>query len=582
MAKGEATVQELVDQIDRREIRLPEMQRQYVWRAPRVRDLFDSLYRGWPSGAILLWETDEDVALQDFAVSQTRPSQSSAKLLLDGQERLTSLSAVIRGEPIQTRGRKRPVELLFNLDHPEVSSSVSEAEEDESGESVDLEVSPDEDALEIEGVEDTDATDSEILKNVEGMTFIVKVNRIAKLLNWVSVSDVFANEDNVSFIREAGVTSMDDPRFTMYNDRLNRLRHIKSYVYRLDTLERALSYDEVTEIFVRVNSLGAKLRSSDLALAQITAKWRGSLSVFQSFQAETAKGGLDLDLGAHLRALVVMATGQSRFRTVGSLDRAELVASWESAVQGTNFASNFLRSNCGISSLALLSSPFLVTALSYYGHVRGYAMTDAESIKLRRWALLANAKGRYSRGSSESLLDQDLTTIRSDGGPDQLLDRLASQVGRLEVVEADLAGRNQRSSLFKTLFIALAQDGATDWKTGLKIALGHSGNQDRLQFHHIFPQDLLKARYSSQEIDDISNLAFIGGKTNRQILNAEPAAYLPDLVEKFGLERFQAHLVPLDSGLLKIEAYPQFLEARRALLAVRLDAFLNPKSTITE
>ncbi len=56
--------------IERGELRLPEMQRQYVWRSTRVRDLLDSLYRGYPSGAILLWETDEDVPLQAMAVGQ--------------------------------------------------------------------------------------------------------------------------------------------------------------------------------------------------------------------------------------------------------------------------------------------------------------------------------------------------------------------------------------------------------------------------------------------------------------------------------------------------------------------------------
>ena len=56
MSKAEATVEELVGMIARGELRLPEMQRRYVWRSPRVRDLLDSLYRGYPSGAILLWE----------------------------------------------------------------------------------------------------------------------------------------------------------------------------------------------------------------------------------------------------------------------------------------------------------------------------------------------------------------------------------------------------------------------------------------------------------------------------------------------------------------------------------------------
>jgi len=115
MAKAEATVEELVGMVERGELRLPEMQRQYVWRSPRVRDLMDSLYRGYPSGAILLWETDEAVPLQEMAVTQSANPYATTRLLLDGQQRLTSLSAVIRGEPVKVRGRVRPIELLFNL-----------------------------------------------------------------------------------------------------------------------------------------------------------------------------------------------------------------------------------------------------------------------------------------------------------------------------------------------------------------------------------------------------------------------------------------------------------------------------------
>jgi len=103
MAKSEASVEELVSMIERGELRLPEMQRRYVWRSTRVRDLLDSLYRGYPSGAILLWETDEEVPLQDFSVSQQSNPYKSTRLLLDGQQRLTSLSSVIRGEPISVR-----------------------------------------------------------------------------------------------------------------------------------------------------------------------------------------------------------------------------------------------------------------------------------------------------------------------------------------------------------------------------------------------------------------------------------------------------------------------------------------------
>src|SRR5437762_11948873 len=137
-------MEELVGMIERGELRLPEMQRQYVWRATRVRDLLDSLYRGYPSGAILLWDTDEAVPLQEFAVSQQANPYKSTRLLLDGQQRLTSLSAVIRGAPVTVRDSKKAVELLFNLDHPDALSVVTEVNEEEGGEDDDDELRDDE------------------------------------------------------------------------------------------------------------------------------------------------------------------------------------------------------------------------------------------------------------------------------------------------------------------------------------------------------------------------------------------------------------------------------------------------------
>ena len=82
MSKAEAKVHELVGMIQRGELRLPEMQRRFVWTSTRVRDLLDSLYRGYPSGAILLWETDEDVPLQEFSISQASSPYGTMRLLL--------------------------------------------------------------------------------------------------------------------------------------------------------------------------------------------------------------------------------------------------------------------------------------------------------------------------------------------------------------------------------------------------------------------------------------------------------------------------------------------------------------------
>ena len=528
-----------------------------------VRDLLDSLYRGYPSGAILLWETDEKVPLQDFAVQQEDNPYANTRLLLDGQQRLTSLSAVIRGEQVKVRGRKRPIELLFNLEHPEDVSIVTEVNENSD---------EDEDVTEDE----TEANEDELQNRLDKLTFVVSTRKLEQLPHWVKVSEVFRNDEDAPFLARAGIEKINDPRYTKYSQRLAQLRGIRRYSYRMDVLERTMSYDEVTEIFVRVNSLGAKLRSSDLALAQITAKWRGALEVFQEFQLECADFGFDLDLGIHLKNMIAFATGQSRFLTVGGLPIDRLQSAWTECCRGMEFATNYLRRNVGIDSPSLLSSPFLLIAVAYYGHKRDFQIRPEESEDLRRWVLVANVKGRYSRGSSESLLDQDLATLRDGGSVDALIDRLRSQVGRLDVTADELVGRNQRSALFKTMFLAFRQDGARDWHSDLAIALDHSGAQHKLQFHHVFPKALLtKLGRTPREADDIANLAFIGGRTNRKISDKNPSEYIPKLQETIGDAPFIVQCIPLESDLLGADHYTEFLVRRRELVAERINSFLD-------
>ena len=125
MKKQDVSVESLVDMIERGEVQLPEMQRRYVWRAPRVRDLFDSLYRGYPSGSILVWETNAGIPARELQVHETPTGQEPRKLLLDGQQRLTSLAAVIRGKPINVRGRRRPIDILFILEHPDALEELT-------------------------------------------------------------------------------------------------------------------------------------------------------------------------------------------------------------------------------------------------------------------------------------------------------------------------------------------------------------------------------------------------------------------------------------------------------------------------
>ena len=140
---------------------------------------------------------------------------------------------------------------------------------------------------------------------------------------------------------------------------------------------------------------------------------------------------------------MVFASGQSRFLTVGNYGIDALKKAWKESCEGMEFTMNFLKSNIGIDSPALLASPFLMIVVAYFGHVREYKITPEEAALLRYWALAANAKGRFSRGSSESLLDQDLATLRDGGKVQDLIERLRLQVGRLDITPEELEVQRQ-------------------------------------------------------------------------------------------------------------------------------------------
>jgi hypothetical protein len=577
MQQQNIPISTLVDMYKRGELRLPEIQRHYVWRATRVRDLLDSLYRGYPSGSILMWETDEPVPTRDGAIQQDTTAFAGRKLLLDGQQRLTSLTAVINGDQVQVRGRKKPIEILFNLEHPDgPPSEITEVEGD-----VDSPMTPDdEDSDEAEETGDGDSAVAERFKN---FTFVVASRALQAKPHWVSVSEVFKTANDSIILRQAGVTSLDDPRFQTYSDRLTNLRRLRDYNYVVHVLERSMNYQEVTEIFVRVNSLGAKLRSSDLALAQITSRWQNLLKQLEEFQEECEQNWFTIDLGQFVRAIVIFATKQCLFHNVGKIPVADLKRGWEEAKEGLRFAINFLRTNAGIEDESLLSSPMFIHVLAAISRVKDNKMTHAEQHSLMHWLLVANARGHFSRGSTETLLNEDLAIVFRSGDIAALLEPLKRQFGRLHIEPGDLVNRGANNPLFSLSYLALKDAGAKDWFSGLGLSLTHQGKLHFIQWHHVIPKSLLKEHgYETGEINEIANMAFITGQTNRRISNKDASIYLKDILTKQGVRALAAQYVPLDEELWKIDRYRDFLQVRRVALADCMNAFIQSKAGLPQ
>lgn len=156
------------------------MQRRYVWTSTKVRDLLDSLYRKYPSGSILVWETEGTGISRSLDIEQEKSHLSTRLLLLDGQQRLTSLTAILTGKPVKVKNSKRPIEIMFNLEHPDDISEIEvlEDEEDDTEDEVDEET----ESLEIQ----------EYLKR---LTFVVSSKALEGNKSWIKVTDIFQKSD---------------------------------------------------------------------------------------------------------------------------------------------------------------------------------------------------------------------------------------------------------------------------------------------------------------------------------------------------------------------------------------------------
>lgn len=163
-----------------------------------------------------------------------------------------------------------------------------------------------------------------------------------------------------------------------------------------------------------------------------------------------------------MRALVVFATGQSRFKTVGSISLQRLKDGWTKAKEGLRFSVNFLHANAGIEDESLLSSPLLIIVPGFYASTRNYEPSPEDERGLKQWLYVANARGHFS-GSSETTLDADLRIISKGGATPELINVLKLEFGRLEITAEDFIGRNKQNALFATAYLALKARGAKDW-----------------------------------------------------------------------------------------------------------------------
>ena len=532
----EWTIKKIVKEFKEGHIVLPEMQRMYVWGKPQAKNLLDSIYRGYPTGSILLWKRSAEGATQQREAAIEQETSTGKKLLLDGQQRLTSLCAALTGERLTVGRKKFKIDIMFNMNHP-------------------VEVS-DEDGDESEDLK----TDASLEKEIFS---IKKINKP----NWISVSRAFSTDLSKLVVNELKNVPPS------YIDRIEALKKINYHPCHVVEISDEIPYAEAVKIFVRINSKGTKLRGSDLALAQLTSIWPstadkdGVFGIINNYSKKLEENNHEIDAGIVVRNLVAFATNQGSLNILPSL--SSLQDNWKKAEEGMNDAIDFLTNHVGFESLGLLSSHFSLIAVAKCLCARG-RLPKKDKEKLKSWIILANLKGRYSLGSSVTWLSRDIGDAEDIG---LMIKNLRTHVGRLRVESSDLSGQlRKNNSYIKILYFILKKEGAKDWRTTDPISWSTMSDKNKLESHHIFPQSQLKSKECSPETrNNIANLAFITRETNKWLRDRLPEDYLPEIKPQL----LEKHLIPLDPDLWKIDNYPSFLKERQKLIAEKMNSYLN-------
>ena len=554
-ASDDFTVEQLADMYRKGDLQLPVLQRKYVWSTKQVCSLLDSLYRGYPSGSMLRWQAPKGTATKRAAVS-TGPGGISPYMLLDGQQRLTALAAVLHDNKVTVKGRTKPIEILFNMDHDDR----------------DNEEMPRSAADTMDGPHEDDASRD------DRSIFAPATATLRRDTNWISVTEALHSKRADTILSELGMNSRKDPARKKFLDHLKRLRRILDYRYRMVTIDQSRTYSDVVHIFVRVNSHGTRLSAADLALAQISTIWEAAVDKIENLEDHYGQHGHNFNTSIILRALTIFATDlrQCRFDHLNTLSAKQIERGLDRTRIYLDAAVDLMRNDLGIDHSALLASNFVPIVIASYLWKLDRNPRKAERDQLRKWALLALSWGRYS-GSGVPMLEEDIREIRLNHGCDALIARLQQNRGSIKVISEDIADRNMQNPMFKTMLLSFRENDIEDWLDGGKVSWANIGAPQKPNIHHIFPQARLKRNgHPPNEINDLANLAFINAESNQRLSDSSPADYLPRVDPR----ELRKQCIPVDQQLWQIDAYDDFLKARRKLLTRRLNQFMKVTRTI--
>lgn len=571
------TVDDLVSDVASGQIRLPDLQRPFVWTNAKVRDLIDSMYRGYPVGELMFWAHHDTSHTKQIGAGVK--TQEGTMQVIDGQQRLTSLVAVVKGQQIWREDyTKERIRIAFNP-----------------------------------------------------MTgrFDVPTPVIERSVEWISdIVTVFANpygtRDQYFARLNTDGRVLTDSEKRQIEIALTQLHDLVRYRFQVVQVKGDISRQEVADIFVRINSEGVSLKSADFILTWLSVFWEEGRTQIERFARDSRFTPVAISQlldekvnwtphnpymavtpGQLIR--VIVAYGLRRGRLSDAYNRlrgrdprtreikpelmeAELgkfKAGQQQAVRPLHW-DEFLKclERAGFRSAEMITSDNTVLytyVLWLIGRVEHEIPIDELREVVARWFFVAQLTGRYTN-SPETQIQDELTRLDQVIAPDP-----KAFVAELEAMMAaavppdwwsvtlidNLVTSSVKSPVFVAYVAALNILDADVLLSNLRVRdwINPARRPMRgIEKHHLFPKNYLKKLKitATRRINQIANYAMVEWSDNNDISDDPPATYWPAEVRSKRLDgerlarQMSWHALP--DGWTQM-GFDDFLKARRALMA---------------
>ena len=282
---------------------------------------------------------------------------------------------------------------------------------------------------------------------------------------------------------------------------------------------------------------------------------------------EWSNAGYHFNLDWLLRSVNTILTGEAKFSHLHDKGALDIQDGLTRAAKHIDKSLNLIAGRLGLDHDRVLFGRFAIPVMVRYMDRKIGIMDVQEQDKLLFWFVQAGMWGRFS-GSTETYIDQDLEALEGpEGGLDALIEQLRLWHGGLRVEPGHFTGWSLGARFYPVLYMLVRMGEAADWGTGLPLKANMLGKMHRLEVHHIFPKaQLYKRDFSRAEVNALANFCFLTKDTNLHISDRLPEEYFLE-IEKNHPGALASQWIPMDSSLWQIDRYPDFLEARKALLA---------------